>query len=139
MIKFYHAAPSRTVSKRIISSGVLEYPIMQPISGYPQIQAELEMAENARARGNEGMARVCARRAAGMAAGEYISQRGLPFLATSAYDRLKFLSGSDAVPRDIRHVAAHFLLRVTPDHSLPVETDLIADARWLIDRLLEPS
>jgi hypothetical protein len=111
---------------------------MQPISGYPQIQAELEQAESARAAGNEGMARVCARRAVGIAVGEYNMRNGLSYSSSSAYDRLRFLSQSDAVSRDIREMAEHFLVRVAPDHSLPVEVDLIADARWLIDKLLEP-
>ena len=38
-----------------------------------EIQAELEKAQQARARGNEGQARVCARRAAGIAAREYFA------------------------------------------------------------------
>lgn len=110
---------------------------MESFPGYTQIQEELVQAESARAGGNEGMARVCARRAAGIAAGEYISRRGLNYSATSAYDRLKFLSGSDAVPDDIRQVAERFLVRVMPDHTLPIETDLVAEAHWLVDKLLE--
>ena len=35
-----------------------------------KIKAEFDKAEQARARGNEGQARVCARRAAGIAARE---------------------------------------------------------------------
>ncbi len=110
---------------------------MERINPYPMIQAELARAENARTDGNEGMARVCARRAAGLAAGEYIAKNRLPFSGSSAYDRLKFLSQYRAVPIEIRQVAGHFLVRVTPDHNLPLETDLLQDARWLIEKLLE--
>ena len=40
---------------------------------------ELKMAEAARLSGNEGRSRVCARRAAGHIAGEYIHRKGLDF------------------------------------------------------------
>ena len=109
---------------------------MESFPGYTQIQEELVQAESARAGGNEGMARVCARRAAGIAAGEYIRRRGLNYSVTSAYDRLNFLAGSDSVPDDIRQVTGRFLVRVMPDHTLPIETDLVAEARWLVDKLL---
>jgi hypothetical protein len=36
--------------------------------------------------------------------------------------------------RDAAHV---LLLRITPEHELPVETDLIEKARWLRETLLE--
>ena len=39
------------------------------------IEAEFEKAEQARRRGNEGQARVCARRAAGIAIREYLTWR----------------------------------------------------------------
>jgi hypothetical protein len=34
-------------------------------------------------------------------------------------------------------VAGHFLIRITPEHELPVEVDLIAKARWLKTELLD--
>jgi hypothetical protein len=44
------------------------------------------MAVEVRARGNEGQARVCARRAAGAVLREYFQRRGLPVRSPSAYD-----------------------------------------------------
>ena len=111
--------------------------MMEKIQKYPLIQAEMERAEKARAEANEGMARVCARRAAGLAAGEYITRCGLPHQGSSAYDRLTFLSQNTAVPFEIRQISGHFLVRVTPDHTLPLDADLLQDARWLIEKLLE--
>lgn len=110
---------------------------MEKVQGFPQIQAELERAEKARAEANEGMARVCARRAAGLAAEEYITKKRLPFLGASAYERLNFLSQYHSVPAEIRQIAGNLLVRVSPDHTLPLESDLLQDARWLIEKLLE--
>ncbi len=110
---------------------------MENIQKYPLIQAEMERAEKARSEANEGMARVCARRAAGLAAGEYITRCGLPFSGSSAYDRLNFLAQNTAVPIEIRQVAGHFLVRVTPYHTLPMDADLLQDARWLIEQLID--
>lgn len=101
-----------------------------------RFQAELQKAEDARLAGNEGMARVCARRAAGLAAGEYLSRQGMLPHDPSAYARLKYLRSLPDIPQEVRAVTDHFLLRITPDHSLPVEADLIAEARWLVKELL---
>jgi len=56
-----------------------------------EIEAEFEKAEGARRRGNEGQARVCARRAAGIAIREYLTRRGARPLIISAYDLLKLV------------------------------------------------
>jgi quercetin dioxygenase-like cupin family protein len=84
------------------------------------------------------MARVCARRAAGHALSEYYTRRELPFQGPSAYDHLQTLEELPDVPEQVREVARHFLVRITPEHTLPVEADLIAEARWLADILLSP-
>jgi quercetin dioxygenase-like cupin family protein len=99
--------------------------------------AEIKQAESARAAGNEGMARVCARRAAGVALAEYFTRRNLPFNGPSAYDHLRTLASLPDVPERVRAVADHFLVRITPEHTLPVEADLIAEARWLAEILLD--
>lgn len=101
-----------------------------------KFEAELKQAEAARASGNEGMARVCARRAAGHVLSEYYTRRGLPFFGPSAYDHLKSLVELPDVSERVREVAGHFLVRITTEHILPIEADLIAEARWLADTLL---
>ena len=101
-----------------------------------KFKAEIKQAEEARVAGNEGMARVCARRAAGHVLTEYYTRRELPFLGPSAYDHLNTLKDLPDVPEQVREVARHFLVRITPEHILPVEADLIAEARWLADILL---
>ncbi len=100
------------------------------------VSRELEHAESARSAGNEGMARVCARRAAGAIIGEYLRREGLPQAKGSAFDLLRYMGSQPGVSAHTLEVVEHFLLRITPEHKLPIAADLIADARWLADELL---
>jgi HEPN domain-containing protein len=101
-----------------------------------EIEAEFARAETARLRGNEGQARVCARRAAGIAIREYLARRGTPVQTPSAYDLLNMLKGDDRVPADLQPLLDHLTLRVNEEFKLPVEADLIQDARRLTAGLL---
>jgi hypothetical protein len=98
-------------------------------------EAEIEMAEAARLVGNEGRARVCARRAAGRVARNYLETHGLVIRNRSAYDYLLKLSEMEGIEPDIQRVIRRFLLKVDEAYQLPAEIDLIADARFLADRL----
>lgn len=104
--------------------------------GYQRMVDELQQAEAARSAGNEGKARVCARRAAGIAAAEYLNRLGDPHLGPSAYDRLQYLYEIADLPPYVRMLAGHFLERVNQEFTLPIEMDLIADARQLAAELL---
>jgi hypothetical protein len=97
-----------------------------------RIEAELTRGEAARRAGLEGRARVCARRAAGVAARAYLEQRGLNPPGTSATDVLAFLRNLPGVGPEIRRVAEHMLARVDEAFTLPVEIDLLGEARWLV-------
>jgi len=102
-----------------------------------QIQIEFDRASQAHAKGNEGQARVCARRAAGIAIREYLTRRGTHISSTSAYDLLNLLKEDPLLPLDLKLVADHLTLRVTEEFKLPVEADLVAEARILCDWLLQ--
>ncbi len=97
---------------------------------------ELTQAQSAREAGNEGRARVCARRAAGIVIGEYLRRTGQPSPGTSALDRLRYLANLEDESDEIREIAGHFLVRIGADWNLPIQADLIADARWLAEALL---
>ncbi len=99
-------------------------------------QKEIQRAEAARSNGNEGQARVCARRAAGQVAAEYLRRRSIPLPDYNAYEALRSLQAFNPLNERARQVVDHFLLRVAPDHNLPVPIDLIAEARWLAIELL---
>lgn len=101
-----------------------------------QINSELSQAEAARASGNEGKARVCARRAAGLAVEEYLRRQGVRLEPGSAYTNLRYLADMPDISPGMRLVVGHFLEHVTTEHSLPVDADLIAEARWLVPKLL---
>ena len=98
---------------------------------------ELEMAKAARQSGNEGRSRVCARRAAGHIAGEYINRKGFDFSAESALERLRYLYASIDSNEEARNTINRFLVHVTPEHQLPMEADLIDDVYLLAQQLLE--
>lgn len=96
---------------------------------------ELKRAIDARNAGNEGMARVCARRAAGMIVEEYLKRTNNPIHTSSALTLLKS-SALEQLSPEIRERIEHFLIHVTPDHRLPIDVDLIAEARQLAVDLL---
>ena len=102
-----------------------------------QIGAEFERAEQARARGNEGQARVCARRAAGIAIREYLTRQGVRPPSVSAYDLLNFLKEDPHLPADLKLIADHLSLRVTEEFKLPIQADLVAEARTFCEDLLK--
>ncbi len=100
-----------------------------------EIESELEKAERARSLGNEGRARVCARRAAGLAARTYLLRRGQIVRSSSAYDLLRLLAEDLNLPPSITQTAAHLTLRVDEEFKLPLDVDLISEARKLCDYL----
>jgi HEPN domain-containing protein len=102
-----------------------------------EIQAEFERAARARARGNEGQARVCARRAAGIAAREYFTRHGENIRTPSAYDLLNRLVEEQSISGELRQSARYLTLRVNEEFKLPVNVDLVAEARKFCDELLK--
>ena len=101
-----------------------------------QLSKEFEKAQQARINKNEGQARVCARRAAGIAIREYLTRNGTRIPSMSAYDLLNLLKEDALLSPDLKLVTDHLTVRVTDDFELPVQADLIAEARVLCDWLL---
>lgn len=102
-----------------------------------EIKVEFEKADQARARGNEGQARVCARRAAGIAIREYLMRQGIRPPSISAYDLLNLLKEDPQLSPNLRRIAGHLTLRVNEEFKLPVNADLIAEARDFCEELLK--
>jgi hypothetical protein len=108
-----------------------------------EIYAELERAEAAGAAGNEGRARVCARRAAGMAARSFLARHQVRHFesiqggirSASAYEALQALVMVPGLAPDLKQAADHLTMRVSREFHLPLEIDLIAEARKLIGGL----
>jgi hypothetical protein len=96
---------------------------------------ELDSAERARLAGNEGRARVCARRAAGMAAQTFLTRHRVRTDGANFYNALLALSQFPRLTPDLKTAVAHLTLRVNETFSLPPDVDLIADARTLCEQL----
>ena len=101
-----------------------------------RLDLEFERAIEARARGNEGQARVCARRAAGIAIREYFARRGQFVRTPSAYDLLQQIADEPALSAELKQAAANLTVRVTEEFKLPVDVDLVDEARKLCNALL---
>lgn len=99
-----------------------------------EIRAELQAAHDARGQGNEGMARVCARRAAGWA----IQRRYHEHLAetANAYLLLQWLEQQEAVEEPLRAAAGRLTTRITEDHDLPHSEDPLRDAHLLVAAMI---
>jgi hypothetical protein len=102
-----------------------------------QLNKELRQALEARQNGNEGRARVCARRAAGLVIGEYFRRRNISVRSSSAYDHLGVLQKLPDAPPEAKRLAGHFLQRVDAEYHLPFEIDLIDEAFRLRTILLD--
>lgn len=96
-----------------------------------EIERELRQGEKAEQEGNSGRARVCARRAAGIALEDHYSRMG----KNEGKDAMKLLShfsGEHDVPDDVRDAALRLQERVRHDFTSASEHPL-NDARLIID------
>lgn len=100
-----------------------------------KIEAELAQAQSARESGNEGRARVCARRAAGFAIAEYLLLTGKSPAPASATDLLALFQTLPAVPADLKEIARLLLVRVNTDYQFPLPVDLLDETRNFITSL----
>lgn len=102
-----------------------------------ELDKEINRAQQARLRGNEGQARVCARRAAGIAVREHLKRKGIPALSPSAIDLLNLIKDDPILSPELKLIAGHLTLRVNEEFKLPVKVDLIAEAKVFCEELLK--
>jgi hypothetical protein len=100
-----------------------------------EIEAELILAEKSRAGGFEGRARVCARRAAGIAIREYLLAHQISASSSNFYNLIQEFRNIPNLPIDLIRVVDHLTMKVNEDFNLPGEIDLITEVRWLVERL----
>lgn len=96
------------------------------------VRSELECVRKALQDGNEGMARVCARRAAGAALAH-----AAPFMIrhpgnTSAMALLDALAGDDTAPADVRDAASRLRSKRDPQGRRKGTDDPLGDAECVI-------
>jgi hypothetical protein len=96
-----------------------------------RLEKEMHAAGEARRAGNEGKARVCARRAAAILLDEYFRRNGIVPAETSVIGRLNLFRSLQAISPKAAEIAGHLLLQVDSQRQLPVDIDLIAETREL--------
>jgi len=96
------------------------------------IIAECQLAVKARRSGQEGRARVHARRAAGWAVGLSFRRGGQDPGTRNALRLLVRLSVDPAAAESLRQAARRLTVHVTPDHTLPHGQDPLHDADVII-------
>jgi hypothetical protein len=98
---------------------------------------ELAGADAAWAGGNAGRARVCARRAAGMALKGWLATNPRDAYGTSFMHHLNALADDAAIPVAIREAAARLAARPKPPEGFaappPEPLTPMADARLILD------
>ena len=104
-----------------------------------KIKNELEKARSSRDKGNEGMARVCARRAAGIAVREYLQSKNIDPPALNNFEILSDEKLLSYLPIEITDHLNHLTMRVDENYNLPPEIDLIYDAEMVIQLMLKES
>jgi hypothetical protein len=98
---------------------------------------EMRAAEAARAAGNEGKARVCARRGAGYAVRMHYRRVNGAGWGGDAFHQLKVLRDDVTQPEALRAAARRLTTQVNHDHAMPFAEDVLDDARALISAYVE--
>ena len=100
-----------------------------------QIEQELAKASEGLKNGNDGLARVCARRAVALASQHWAEQRNLPAWQGDAIHQLRQIQGETTFTSSVREAAKRLLTKVTEQEQSPMTTDPITDAHIILDHL----
>jgi hypothetical protein len=82
--------------------------------------------------GNDGRARVCARRAVALADEVRLAQRATQTFRGDALAHLRRIQGDNSLPSNVREAAKRLSTAVTQKDSAPFSIDPIGDARLII-------
>jgi hypothetical protein len=110
----------------LLNHGIISF--MEAHQPRIQIQEEMLLAKQSRMEGNEGRARVCARRAAGTAVQLFLEKRGLSQGDENALQSLIDFGKLVRLPERIQAAVNWLIHRVDQDNNLPPEIDLIEEA-----------
>jgi hypothetical protein len=130
----WQALPSRKHDLRDAGRWILSLPdygiidTMDPIESRIQIQEELLLAKQSRIEGNEGRARVCARRAAGAAVQQYLKRKGLIEKKDNVLESLILFRRLINLPDRVDSAVDWLTRRVNQEYNFPPEVDLINEA-----------
>ena len=110
---------------------------MEPDRSRIQVSEELLLAKQSRLEGNEGRARVCARRAAGAAVKGFLEEQGLVSGSENILNCLTILKDSYQTPQNVEAALGWLLQRVDQDYQLPEGIDLVQEAKVVLEFLDE--
>jgi hypothetical protein len=105
------------------------------MSRHDQIQQELAKATKGLQDGNEGLARVCARRAVAIGTQNLAERTGTPAWPGDAMHQLRRIQEEESFPLEVREAAQRLITTVAQRDRAPMSTDPIADARIILDHL----
>ena len=100
-----------------------------------QIDRELAAAQAALQAGNEGKARVCARRAVGLAAEAWLERHADRLWRGDAMEYLRQIQQEASFPSPVREAAERLSTSVPKQHEAPFTADPIGDAKLIIAHL----
>jgi len=100
-----------------------------------QVEQELAKAGKGRQEGNDGLARVCARRAVALGAQNWVERSGTKSWPADAMNILRKIQGDETFPPGIREAAQRLLTAVTQQDQTPMSSDPIGDARLILSHL----
>ena len=99
------------------------------------IEKEFADARAARQQGNEGRARVCARRGAGFAVAWLCKSKGQDVRENDSLKLLKSVQNDQLLALEVRKASARLTARITADFKYPFPTDPLDDARIIVDHI----
>ena len=99
------------------------------------IEKEFSDAQIARRQGNEGRARVCARRGAGFAVAWLCKSKGQDVRENDSLKLLKSVQNDQLLALEVREASARLTARITADFKYPFPTDPLDDARIIVDHI----
>jgi HEPN domain-containing protein len=102
-----------------------------------QIEKELASARAALRGGNQGKARVSARRAAGLAIELFLQEPPPRTWGLDAMARLRQAAEEPSFPADVREAATRLTTKISDRFTYPFTTDPVADAAIIVDFLLK--
>ncbi|MDH4069055.1 MAG: hypothetical protein OEV30_01390 [Ignavibacteria bacterium] len=101
-----------------------------------QSRRELDQAGQAIAEGNAGKARVCSRRAAGIAIRFWLQEHPRRMWGVDAMNQLRNLHLDQSIPQSVRAAAKRLTSRVNPEFGPPHKEDPVEDSRTIIEFFL---
>lgn len=106
---------------------------------HERIGTELDRARAAISEGNDGKARVCARRAAGIALAAHYRSRGGGEWSGDAQTLLVRAAADDTLSSGVREAAVRLTTHVTQRDSRPFSTDPVSDANTIVADISDPA